>query len=357
MVDYAYSQTILGTQSTANGAPVNYNFAPPAGAAWSYSGSVFTHVVNEADPNAVNYNGDVTNEQVNANMGVGGTGEQSTLINGTPRAVVYDYTFSVSDGTTTYQIAVIDVDLNNDGDLNDAGEDGYYLLFVGAVPPPNTNLTIGGITDNSTSQPHSSMGGVVVCFTSGTLISTPLGGRLIEDLKVGDLVLTADNGLQAIRWIGSMRISGARLYASPEIRPVCIRKHAFGHNLPERDTWVSPQHRMLVGSKETVLNYNEPEVFVPAKGLVNGGSVIVDQAVTQTTYIHMLFDQHEVVFANGIPSESFHPGIVGFDALDQASRREIYEIFPELRYTPTLYGPSARVSLGVKEVSGLSLVA
>lgn len=72
MIDYAYSQTILGSQTTANGSAINYNFAPPVGADWSYTGTVFTHVVNEADPAVVNYNGDPNNEQISANMEVGG---------------------------------------------------------------------------------------------------------------------------------------------------------------------------------------------------------------------------------------------------------------------------------------------
>lgn len=193
-----------------------------------------------------------------------------------------------------------------------------------------------------------------ICFTPGALITTPRGQVPVEHLEVGDLVITADSGLQAIRWIGSKRMTGARLQAFPELRPIRIRRNSFGPGLPERDMWVSPQHRMLVQANRAMLEYGEPEVLAPAKGLLDDFNVTVDYGLKETTYIHIMFDRHEIVWANGTPTESFHPGQHSMTTIEEAARDELFEIFPELQEQPESYGPAARVSLKVREASALT---
>ncbi|MEM7441262.1 MAG: Hint domain-containing protein, partial [Pseudomonadota bacterium] len=193
-----------------------------------------------------------------------------------------------------------------------------------------------------------------ICFTPGALITTPRGQVPVEDLKVGDLVITADSGLQAIRWVGSKRMTGARLQAYPELRPIRIRKGSFGAGMPERDMWVSPQHRMLVQGNRTLLNYGEADVLAPAKGLLDDYNVTVDYGLKETTYIHIMFDRHEIVWANGTPTESFHPGQHSISTIEEAARDELFEIFPELQDSPERYGPSARLSLKVREAAALT---
>lgn len=205
------------------------------------------------------------------------------------------------------------------------------------------------LIDGNSNVPYTSIPSTVICFTPGTLITTPRGLVPVEDLQVGDLVITADNGLQAIRWVGNKRMTGARLMAYPELRPIRIRKGAFGAGLPERDMWVSPQHRMLVRSGKNHLEYGESEVLVPAKALLNDLSITVDYGIRSTTYIHILFDNHEIIFANGTATESFHPGASSVSAIEDAGRDELFEVFPELRDNPSEYGPAARLSLRVKE--------
>lgn len=193
----------------------------------------------------------------------------------------------------------------------------------------------------------------IICFTPGTLITTPRGSVPVEHLCVDDLVITADNGLQAIRWIGHKRITGARLMAFPKLRPIRIRKDAFGPGTPDRDMRVSPQHRMLVSSDRALINFGEREVLAPAKGLINDYSVTVDYAVKQTDYIHILFDQHEVIFANNAATESFHPDHMTMAAIDNAPREELFEIFPELETDTNTYGPAARYILKVSETMAM----
>ncbi|MCP5087494.1 MAG: Hint domain-containing protein [Rhodobacteraceae bacterium] len=238
---------------------------------------------------------------------------------------------------------------------NDGVDDSVDRIVQLSGPTLSEGMRLRNINLDSgnTNVEYSDVPSLVPCFTPGTMITTPRGQIPVELLRVGDLVITADNGLQAIRWIGRKRMSGARLQAYPKLRPIRIRKNAFGDGLPDRDMWVSPQHRMLISSERTLLDHGEREVLAPAKGLLNDHSITVDYGVRETEYIHILFDRHEIVFANGAPSESFHPGMMAMSALDEGSRDELFDIFPELEDEPKSYGPSARFSLRVQETKSL----
>lgn len=171
---------------------------------------------------------------------------------------------------------------------------------------------------------------IIPCFTPGTLIATPRGERLVEELQVGDRVITRDNGIQEIRWVGHKEMSGKGLAAAPHLRPVMIRAGALGNGLPERDIMVSPNHRMLVSNERTQLYFEESEVLAAAKHLTGApGIVAVD--VFSTTYVHFMFDRHEVVLSNGAWSESFQPGDWSLKGIGNAQRNEIFELFPELK--------------------------
>ncbi len=173
---------------------------------------------------------------------------------------------------------------------------------------------------------------IIPCFTPGTRIATPRGEVAVEDLRVGDRVITRDHGLQAIRWIGARALSRTELALAPDLRAVRIRAGALGHGLPERDMLVSPNHRMLVMSEHTRLFFDEAEVLVAAKHLADGkGIAQVD--TDGVTYIHVMFDHHEVILADGAWSESFQPGDWSLRGLDREQRAELLDLFPELAET------------------------
>lgn len=171
---------------------------------------------------------------------------------------------------------------------------------------------------------------LIPCFTPGTVIATPRGERRAEDLQVGDRIITRDNGLQEIRWVGQRNLSGQELLRSPHLKPVLIRAGSLGQGLPERDLLVSPQHRMLISSERASLYFEEREVLAAAKHLtgLNGVDVVESSSVS---YIHFMFDQHEVVLSNGSWTESFQPGEQVLDGMGTEQRDEIYNLFPELR--------------------------
>jgi len=190
---------------------------------------------------------------------------------------------------------------------------------------------------------------IVPCFTPGTMILTAAGERPVETLKVGDRVVTRDNGLQEIRWVGTKPLSGQLLAAAPHLRPILIRRGALGNGLPERDLMVSPNHRILIANDKTSLFFEEPEVLVAAKHLVNGGGIQQVDTVG-LSYIHMMFDHHEVILGDGAWSESFQPGDYSLRGIGDEQRAEIFELFPELRKTRGKIGyAAARRSLKRKE--------
>ena len=171
---------------------------------------------------------------------------------------------------------------------------------------------------------------IIPCFTPGTLIATPQGERRVEDLQAGDRVITRDNGIQEIRWIAARTLEGADLASASHLQPVLIRKGALGNGLPERDMMVSPNHRVLVANDKTALYFEDREVLVAAKHLT--GLAGVDRVeVPKVTYIHFMFDQHEVVLSDGAWTESFQPGDHSLRGLDNAQRNELFELFPELK--------------------------
>lgn len=174
----------------------------------------------------------------------------------------------------------------------------------------------------------------IICFTPGTLIATPRGARDIASLRPGDFVVTRDHGMQPIRWIESRTVPARGRFAPIRITPGVVTGL-------ERDLLVSPQHRMLFQGFRAELLFGESEVLAAAKHLVDGVSVTQEETDT-VTYVHMMFDQHEIVFAEGAATESFHPGDLSITAISDPAREELFAIFPELRSHLGAYGQTAR---------------
>ncbi|MEJ1996753.1 MAG: Hint domain-containing protein [Maritimibacter sp.] len=171
---------------------------------------------------------------------------------------------------------------------------------------------------------------VVPCFTPGTMIATPYGEKPVETLKVGDRVITRDNGIQAIKWIGAKEVGRKSLLAEPHLKPILIRAGALGNGLPERDMVVSPNHRVLVANDRTALFFDEREVLAAAKHLVDNKGVQIVEPLG-VTYIHFMFEHHEVVLSDGAWTESFQPGDYSLKGIGNSQRQELFELFPELQ--------------------------
>lgn len=173
----------------------------------------------------------------------------------------------------------------------------------------------------------------------------------VETLREGDYVQTKDNGAQQIQWIGARRMTGARLFAMPYLRPVRLRMGSLGIQKPDQELLVSPEHRMLVKGAVARALFNTPEVLVSAKDLVNNDTIVFDHAVREVTYIHLLLPSHQVLWANGVETESFHPASAALSTLDRNDRARLLELNPMLRYEPHAYGAFARRNLSRSEAA------
>ncbi|MGI1661674.1 Hint domain-containing protein [Palleronia sp. KMU-117] len=175
--------------------------------------------------------------------------------------------------------------------------------------------------------------GVVPCFVAGTLIRTARGEVPVEELMVGDLVLTGEGWPAPIRWIGERRLSGAELRAAPHLRPVTIRKDAFGPGAPYRDLRVSPQHRIALTGWRAELLFGAPAVLAHAVHLVDDAQVLHPPAPEDgVRYVHFCLQDHDLVWANGLSTESLLLGEVALASYDAASLAELAEIFPDLAH-------------------------
>lgn len=171
----------------------------------------------------------------------------------------------------------------------------------------------------------------VVCFGADALIETARGAVRAGDLEVGDMVRTRDAGLQPIRWIGVNRLSAAQLDANPKLRPIRIRAGALGQDVPSSDLVVSPQHRVLVRSRIAQKMFGADEVLVAAKQLCQLDGIDIAEDLSSVTYVHFLFDEHQIVFSNGAETESLFTGDVALKSVGPAALEEILTLFPELR--------------------------
>jgi hypothetical protein len=259
-----------------------------------------------------------------------------------PEAPLLDAGFAVTDGLHSYTATLIDV----------GGGKVPLLMFLDDVPPAGQDLWITHVT---LAERHPNRSGdltpSVICFTPETRISTPDGLRLVRDLAEDDLVLTKDDGPQPIRWIGTRRMSGARLYTMPELRPIRIRAGAVGMDIPDGDLLVSPQHRMLVKGPVAQALFNTDEVLVAAKDLLNDRTILVDHQLRNVTYVHLLLDRHQIVFANGLETESFHPASMPMEAIDPSQQAALFERVPGIDRDASVYGAFARRSLTVAEAA------
>jgi len=210
----------------------------------------------------------------------------------------------------------------------------FQLVFTNG--PDDTNagwVSLGDVTfDNP----------VIPCFTRGTIIETSRGPVLVEDLVEGDKIKTLDNGFQPIRWVGARKVQGIGSFA-----PVLIKKGALGNT---RDLLVSPAHRMMLDGWQTELLFGEAQLLASAKSLIND-STILRQECDKVEYFHILFDRHEIIFAEGAPTESFHPGETATGIFSEESRQEILALFPHLEAGFKSYGPVARSVLKPDETS------
>ena len=134
----------------------------------------------------------------------------------------------------------------------------------------------------------------VACYCAGTLIATARGEVAVEELQIGDLVLTASGALRPLKWIGTRAYSARFAGNNPDLLPIRFMAGSLADNVPARDLLVSPKHAMFLDG-----------VLIPAEHLVNGATIVQEQPGEDIHYFHLELDSHDVLIAEGAFSESF----------------------------------------------------
>ncbi len=191
------------------------------------------------------------------------------------------------DSTTFDAIVLVELDAAKDEIEN-------IFLFALAALSPLSSYRLLGIDPTKARARMAEV--ACVSFTRGTRIAMASGQQCpIEDLQVGDKVLSRDDGPQVVRWIGqtTMRAVG-------DFAPILIRKGTLNN---ENDLIVSPNHRLFIYQRVDEMGAGRSEVLVKAKHLLNGDSVTrVEGGFVD--YFQLLFDDHQIIFAEGIAAES-----------------------------------------------------
>lgn len=219
------------------------------------------------------------------------------------------------------------ITLNADGTLSMIGNDVSEDVALTYEIATTTGQTAVGLIVVDT----------VPCFAAGSLIRTKRGDVPVEELCLGDMVFTRDDGFQPVRWIGRRDMP-----AEGKMAPVRIAPNTFGEHA---QVTVSPLHRIFLQNMHAELLFGSSEVLVAARDLIDGKQV---QRIEggQVEYVHLMFDRHQVIWSDGLPSESFFPGSQTQNCFEQSALEEICAIFPELDpVTGKGYGPTVRPAL------------
>ena len=182
----------------------------------------------------------------------------------------------------------------------------------------------------------------LVCFASGTLISTPGGRRPVEALVPGDRIETRDNGPQPVIWTGYTEITTAQAARNPDLMPIQISSGAFGPGAPGERLVVSPNHRILVAGSAALALFNVDEVLVPASELADDLRVRQIQVQVRIRYHHVMLESHQILWASGLACESFHPADTDLLALADPQRLAFVDAAPDSFRDPMMYGGHAR---------------
>jgi len=291
------------------------------------------------------------NDVINGGAGndtIMGNGGDDTLTGGADDDVLTGgagndtFVYNAGDGDDI----ITDFNVGNTGGLDDGDQDNNDFLDLSAfytnLAELRADLADNGVLDQSVGDfsDNTSMAGGsitltgvaaadltedntnVACFTRGTLIETVGGPVPVEGLRAGMLLRTYDGQARPVRALLRRTVDG-----SGALAPVCIGAGALGN---ARALSVSPAHRILIDDWRAEILFGQDEVLVSAVNLLRG-DLIYRAPVAKVTYFHIVMDAHEVIFAEGIPTESFHlPHADDTDCAQRQVAAEILSIFPHL---------------------------
>lgn len=228
-----------------------------------------------------------------------------------------EYGITLTDGTNTWQLVGFNV--TNSSPAFGTVEGLAFIGGPGGFPPIGVPLLVNGTFEGPNFAVTSYA--TPICVVAGTDVLTPHGARRVEDLAVGDEVVTRDHGVQVVRW------TSARTFpAQAHCAPVRFGTGALGNTSP---LYVSQQHRVLIEGWQAELLFGEHSVLVPAVHLINDTNIRMCVGGT-VRYHHLLLDNHAVIKTNGAWTETLHVGPQTLDTSPDETSAELLSFFPEL---------------------------
>ena len=161
----------------------------------------------------------------------------------------------------------------------------------------NTSFRLSVNDSDGSASASTSLTVTAVCFLRGVMIAAPSGEIAVEHLRPGDLVTVLENGTQVARpvqWVGGRCVDTADYGRSPDAFPVRVRADAFADGVPHRDLLITPEHCILTEAG-----------LIPARMLVNGGSILVDRSIPVYDFFHVELASHGILLAEGLATESY----------------------------------------------------
>ncbi|WP_299610193.1 Hint domain-containing protein [uncultured Tateyamaria sp.] len=269
----------------------------------------------------------------------GGAGDDTFVQSQNGSTLVTDFDIGDADGDGVYndQLDVSELQTPDgrsihafDVVVTDDGAGNARLTF-----PEGETIVLQGVSPAQMSSAQQLNAAGIPCFTEGTRIATARGSVPVEALRRGDRVQTRDNGMRAIRWIGTRDVNQHELAANAMLRPIHIAPGTFGNTRPLR---LSAQHAIALEASAGTARL----VRAGHLARMRGGMVRVAQGVQQVTYYHLLLDSHDLIMAEGVACESFYPGPWGLLSLGPAATHDLIRMMPNLRAAPVAhsYGPT-----------------
>ncbi|WP_338548547.1 Hint domain-containing protein [Roseovarius phycicola] len=275
---------------------------------------------------------------------IGGLTSTDSLVNA-------ERAYTVRDEVTGRVFEVVSLEI----ETGDAA--GFYTLSeVPLVAGRSyTLLDFDGSPDASSGDPAFTYA-EYVCFGDGTLIATPQGPRKVESLSRGDLVETLDHGAQPLIWTGSRRLSFGDNDSSQ--KPIEIKSGSLRNGMPHSRLVLSPQHHILIAGPSVYDISGDNEAFAPDKSLLKIKGIRVMAGRKHVRYHSLMTWRHEVLFANGLPVESFWPGHYARSLLAWTDRLTILSLFPGISHDVDIaYGPMARRRVSVGQIRSLDVTS
>lgn len=275
-----------------------YNFSDPAGSSFTVTTedntTVFTSPSGQqAEGFAITgISGTFNGQEITGLSGPAGFSQSDTDANGGGASGPFNNIIFINDTQAEFGTSSRGVDSNGIGFRTATTDYGVFTDGTEFRYQANGNPTPA--TLSSTNAP---------CFVTGTMIRTTRGEVAVEDLRVGDLAVTASGSVRPITWIGHREVASTSGSICFSHQPVRVRANAFGRGLPVRDLRLSPGHPVLVGADAD----NEGGYLVPVMCLING-TTIAREPVSSVTYWHVELECHDILLAEGLAAESYLDG-------------------------------------------------